>query len=261
MAEKELKTKNTKPKTAVKAVSKVTKSVTKKIEVKTAKPVVKNAEVKAAPVSLKVTVVGVDGSSKGTITLPTDIFGAKPNKTLIAQAVRVYLANQRQGNASTKTRNEVVGSTRKIYRQKGTGRARHGALKAPIFVGGGIAHGPRPHSFTMDFPKKMKKAALISALSDKAQAGSVKVIDGEFTGKTKEMATLITKMDLGSRGKANKVLLVVDNKGMATRAGKNIGGLEIESAMTVSTYGVFVSRNVVILKNAVEELSKRLTKN
>jgi large subunit ribosomal protein L4 len=150
----ETKVKTTKP------AVKTTKAVAKKAEVKktpvTAKVVEsKNSEVKTG--SLKITVVGVDGASMGNMTLPEAVFGAKPNKALIAQAVRVYLANQRQGNASTKTRGEVIGTTKKIYRQKGTGRARHGAAKAPIFVGGGIAHGPHPHDFSMDFPKKMKQ--------------------------------------------------------------------------------------------------------
>ena len=212
-------------------------------------------------VSLKVTVFDASGKSTGTITLPDSIFGQKPNKALIAQAVRVYLANQRQGNASTQTRGEVIGSTRKIYRQKGTGRARHGALKAPIFVGGGVAHGPKPHSFTMDFPKKMRQAALISALSQKAQDGMVQVVDGEFSGKTKEFAKLIKAMELGTRGKANKVLLVVEGSEMVKRAAQNIEGLSIETAATVSTYGVRVCRNVVFVKNAVDQLSKRLAKN
>ena len=166
-----------------KSAVKTTKVVAKKTAVKkeaTVKVVnSQNAEVKAG--SLKVTVVGIDGASKGSMTLPEAVFGAKPNKALIAQAVRVYLANQRQGNAATKTRGEVIGTTKKIYRQKGTGRARHGAAKAPIFVGGGVAHGPHPHDFSMEFPKKMKQKALISALSEKTQAGSIKVVEGTLS--------------------------------------------------------------------------------
>jgi large subunit ribosomal protein L4 len=154
-------------KKVVKTVAKpVTPAKTKAVVVKTMKNRsglhVKNprrVESKEANASVKVAIVDVSGASKGNMTLPAEIFGVIPNKALLAQAVRVYLANQRQGNASTQTRGEVVGSTRKIYRQKGTGRARHGAIKAPIFVGGGVAHGPHPHDFGLDFPKKNEESS------------------------------------------------------------------------------------------------------
>lgn len=246
--------KTTKPavrKTTVKASVKTAKAV-KKAEVKVEKPIVEKA------VSLKVSVFDVSGKSAGSMTLPASIFGAKPNKALVAQAVRVYLANQRQGNASTQTRGEITGSTKKIYRQKGTGRARHGALKAPIFVGGGVAHGPRPHSFTMDLPKKMRKAALITALSAKATEGKVKVIEGDFSGKTKEVAKLLQAMDLTIKGKVNKVLFVTDGNESATRGAHNISGVEILTSKTLSTYPVASNRNIVFLKNSVDELEKRL---
>lgn len=244
---------------------KTPKAVAKKVVEKTVKAKAvaspKKTETKEAAVSLKVAVVGVDGAAKGTMSLPVEVFGAKPNKTLIAQAVRVYLANQRQGTASTKTRGEVTGSTRKIYRQKGTGRARHGALKAPLFVGGGVAMGPKPHDFSLAFPQKMRRKALISALSEKAQSGMIKVIDGEFSGKTKEVAKLMKALEVTHKGKVNKVLLVVDRNENAKRGAHNIGGLEIESFETLSTYGVVVNKNVLFLKNAVDELAKRIAKN
>src|SRR6185437_7247197 len=178
MASKNEETKKVVKKTAVKkeAPKKVSKPSAKAAEVKeTASKSAVKAEVavsvsqkeksKVAPVS--VDVVGIDGKVTGKIALPGEIFGEKLNKALLAQAVRVYLANQRQGNASTKTRGEVDGSTRKIYRQKGTGRARHGSVRAPIFVHGGIAHGPKPRDFSLTMPQKMKQKALFSALSTK----------------------------------------------------------------------------------------------
>ena len=103
------------------------------------------------------------GAKSGTFALPKEIFGAKVNDDLMAQAVRVYLANQRQGNAHTKSRGEINLTTGKWYRQKGTGRARHGAKSAPIFVGGGVAHGPRKKDYTLSLSKNMKKAAVKSA--------------------------------------------------------------------------------------------------
>lgn len=250
-----------KTKITTKPAAKATKVVAKKAVVKKASEVVKstepkNTELKA--VSLKVAVVGVDGVSKGSMTLPEAVFGAKPNKALIAQAVRVYLANQRQGNASTKTRGDVTGTTKKIYRQKGTGRARHGAAKAPIFVGGGVAHGPHPHDFSMDFPKKMKKKALISALSEKTQTGAIRIVDGDFSGKTKEVAMLMNKLEAGSKGKANKVLFVVGKNDTATRGAHNIAGLEVRRVETLSTYEVVINRTIIFLKDTVEALETRL---
>ena len=210
--------------------------------------------------AVKVAVVNVAGTAQGTMTLSSEIFGQTPNKNLIAQAVRVYLANQRQGTSSTKTRAEVTGSTRKIYRQKGTGRARHGAAKGPIFVGGGIVFGPHPQDYSMKFPKKMKKAALIYALSQKAQDGAIRVVDGDFSGKTKEVAKLMKTMDLNKKGIVNKVLFVTDKNENTARAAHNLAGLEIESATTLSTYGVVICKNIVFMKSAVTDVTERLLK-
>src|SRR3989339_216040 len=107
-------------------------------------------------ITLSVRVFSIDGKEKKTIELNKNIFDVKVSPSLLAQAVRVYLANQRAGTASSKTRSEVVGSTRKIYRQKGTGKARHGSLKAPIFVGGGVVGGPKPRDFSLKINKKQK---------------------------------------------------------------------------------------------------------
>jgi large subunit ribosomal protein L4 len=257
-----------------KAVSKVKKTENKNLEVKVAlsknkknlsgihkvNPRKEASEKKPATSNLKVEVMGVDGVSRGNINLPIEIFGQTPNKTLIAQAVRVYLANQRQGNASTKTRSEVKGSAKKVYRQKGTGRARHGAITGPIFVGGGIVFGPHPHDFSLKFPKKMRQAALISALSEKAIKGDIKVIDGDFSGKTKEVSKLMKSLNLVSKNEANKVLFVIDKNENAFRGAQNIAGLTLENAQTITTYNVVASRNVVFLKNAIEDLSLRYKK-
>src|SRR5690606_27528861 len=118
--------------------------------------------------------------------------------------------------------------------------------------------GPRPHSFTMDLPKKMRKAALITALSAKATEGKVKVIEGDFSGKTKEVAKLLQAMDLTIKGKVNKVLFVTDGNESATRGAHNISGVEILTSKTLSTYPVASNRNIVFLKNSVDELEKRL---
>lgn len=260
MAEKELKNQKSKVEkiSSVKKTTKPVSKVTKKSEAKIAE---KHATVKVATdknSTYKATVVSVSGEAKGTMSLPSDIFGIKPNKKLINQAIRVYLANQRQGTSSTKTRSEVKGSTRKIYRQKGTGRARHGANKAPLFVGGGIAFGPKPRDFSLKLPQKMRKIALLSALSEKAKDGAIKVVDGDFSGKTKEISNLFKKLSLtNKKGEVNRVLLIVSSDKNARQGAKNIEGVEIENAMSLSTYPVVVNRQILFVKSAVDELEKK----
>ena len=149
-------------KTAVKAIVKapVKKTVASK---KTVEKQVKKELPKET--TLKQSVYDTKGNLAESIVLPKEIFDVKVNDPLMAQAVRVYLANQRRGTVKTKSRGEVKISTRKIYRQKGTGRARHGAASAPIFVGGGIAFGPRQRDYSLKLNQKMKKAALFIQLS------------------------------------------------------------------------------------------------
>ncbi len=251
----ETKTKKTvKTTTAKLAVKKsvAIKSTASKEQVKTEK--------KYAAVS--VDVVGVDGSVTGKISLPGEIFGEKVNKALVAQAVRVYLANQRQGNASTKTRGEVDGSTRKIYRQKGTGRARHGSVRAPIFVKGGIVFGPKPRDYGLDLPQKMKRKALFSALSAKVIDKEVTVIDGlgAIKPKTKVFAEMLQK--LGLTDKKQKVVFVTVGKDAKTvlRAGRNIQGINFLSCKQINTYEVLAATRLVVMKDAIAEMKEHFLK-
>lgn len=199
------------------------------------------------------------GAKNGTFALPKEIFGAKINEPLMAQAVRVYLANQRQGNAVTKTRGEVTGSTRKIYRQKGTGRARHGGSRAPIFVKGGIAHGPKLKDYSLNMPQKMRKAALFSALSQKLIDGEIKVLSGlsKIEPKTKNMDGLIKKLTEDKKNKT-RILLVTSasNKDLqnVSRAGKNIKNVEIMNAKMINTYEVLKHKNIFFMRESVEVL-------
>ncbi|MEK9176594.1 MAG: 50S ribosomal protein L4, partial [Patescibacteria group bacterium] len=200
------------------------------------------------------------GAKHGTATLPKDVFGAKINKPLMAQAVRVYLANQRLGTAASQTRGEVTGSTKKIYRQKGTGNARHGGKRAPIFVKGGVAHGPRPHDFSLSMPKKMKKAALFSALSLKAKDGDIKVLSGltKITPKTKEMSQMIKKITADKKGKS-RVLLVTSAKPSdlenVYKAGRNIENVQLLNATLLNTYEVLKYKNLFFMKESLEVLA------
>jgi len=144
---------------------------------------------------MNIDIFNTKGEKTGKINLPKEIFGIETSSELIAQAVRVYLANQRTARAKTKTRGGTGGSGRKIWRQKGTGRARHGDKQAPIFVGGGIAHGPKGVLKRLMITKKMRRKALLGVLSEKVKEKRLLVVDGfdKIKPKTKGMAKIIEK--------------------------------------------------------------------
>src|SRR5690606_3911729 len=144
----------------------------------------------------------------GTVELPEEIFGAKVNVPLMHQVVVAQLAARRQGTHATKTRGDVSGGGKKPYRQKGTGRARQGSIRAPQFTGGGTVHGPQPRSYDQRTPKKMKAAALRGALSDRASCGRVHVVTNLITGDTPK--TKVALAALRKVTQAPRVLVVVD---------------------------------------------------
>ena len=249
----------------VKPVAKPVKSAAKpkKVEVVEKTAAVEKAiaiEKKASKIVAEV--FDLEGKVVENLALPEDIFGVKLNKTLIAQAIRIYRANQRQGNASTKTRGEVQGSTRKIYRQKGTGRARHGSIRAPIFVHGGIVGGPKPRDFSLHLPQKMKRAALFSALSEKLRNGEIKILQGldKIEPKTKNFVGVIGK--LGMNDKKKKILLVTSTEiANIKRAARNVEGVTMTAARRLNTYDILNSRQLLLMKEAIEELKKHLIVN
>jgi large subunit ribosomal protein L4 len=212
--------------------------------------------------TVSVDVLDISGKVTGKVSLPGEMFGEKVNKALIAQAVRVYLANQRQGTVSTKTRGEVEGSTAKIYRQKGTGRARHGSKRAPIFVKGGVVFGPKPRDFSLALPQKMKRKALFSALSAKVKDKEVTVIDGLGTivPKTKAFAQMLQKS--GISGKKQKLLFVMAGKDVSVimRAGRNISGVNFLPSKQINTYEVLAATRLVMMKDAIDEMKEHFLK-
>ena len=212
---------------------------------------VKKVKKTVKEIGIKISVVGLDGKVAGSVTLPPELFAAKINKQLMAQAVRVYLANQRGGHASTKTRGEVEGSTRKIYKQKGTGKARHGGIRAPIFVGGGIVFGPRPRDYSLEFPQKMRRVALASALTEQHKKQNIIVVSGISDVKK---TTAIASM-LGAVGATRKTLFVTPKASVAVvRAARNIGGVDIQPASDINTYTILMHSKVVFMKEAIKEL-------
>lgn len=220
---------------------------------------------KAKKSSLALDVFDTKGKVVRSVDLPKEIFGAKINKQLLAQAVRVYLANQRKGTASTKDRGEVHGSTRKIYRQKGTGRARHGSKKAPIFVHGGIVFGPKPRDFSLKISKKMKRLALFSALSAKKKANEIKAVKGldNLEPKTRLMVDVLN--NLGINEKDKNILLVSSGKSIKEleniyRAARNIEGVRIINAETLNAYDALNNKLILLMERALDTIKEKFIK-
>ena len=180
-----------------------------------------------------------DGGTAGTVTLDDAVFGIEPNLAVLHQVVTAQLAAKRSGSANTKTRAEVKGGGAKPYRQKGTGRARQGSIRAPQFTGGGIVHGPKPRSFRKKVNKKMNRLALCSALSDRAQSERVVVVDRwQFeTPKTKDALTALENLDL-----EGKVMMVVAASDDATiRSFRNLPSVQLVQAAELNAYDVLCS--------------------
>ena len=211
--------------------------------------------------NLSVPVFNIKGEKIASLNLPKEIFDTKINAPLIAQYIRVYLANQRQGTASTKTRGEVSGSTRKIYRQKGTGRARHGSIKAPIFIGGGIVGGPRPRDYSLRINKKQKLQALFSALTQKNKKNNIIALSDEFTEikpKTKIFADFLQKLNLYGK----KILLVlprIESKNIILAA-RNIANLKMIGATVINPYEILRNNKILITEEAVKVIKKHFIK-
>lgn len=224
-----------------------------KIKVESKIPVVKPVR----KTGLSVDVFGINGKAVGTLKLPEEIFGAKINRQLLSQAVRVYLANQRMGTASTKDRGEVHGTTKKVWQQKGTGRARHGSRRAPIFVHGGIAFGPRPHDFSLKLSKKMKTRALFSALSSKVEGKALRIVAGleKIEPKTKIMVKTLKNLGISHN---EKVLLITPSKESVSdnvyRAARNIEGVQILNSNTLNAYKVLDNKLIILMKDGVDSI-------
>lgn len=205
---------------------------------------------------LSIPVMGTDGKESGIMTLSSELFGVDVNTALLAQAVRVYLANQREGGARSKTRGMVEGSTRKIYRQKGTGKARHGSIRAPIFVGGGVVFGPVSRDYHLKMTKQMKRGALVSALS--SRKADIIVVDGlEAMGaKTKVIVEALKLV-----GATEKMLLVVAQGSTdLIRAARNIKGVDIIGAKDLHPYAVITHKKIVFTKKSMEESKEHFSK-
>lgn len=206
--------------------------------------------------STVVSVLSPGGNTGRTTVLPGEIFDVTVNVPLIHQVVVAQRAAARQGTHDTKTRAEVRGGGRKPYRQKGTGRARQGSLRAPQYAGGGVVHGPAPRSYAQRTPKKMKAAALRGALSDRARGGRVHVVsrfvDGDLPG-TKEALGVLRLV-----AAADRVLVVTGAQDELTwKSLRNVPGVCVLSSGQLNTYDVVVSDDVVFTEEALAEFTAR----
>jgi large subunit ribosomal protein L4 len=195
-------------------------------------------------------VVSPAGGSSGTVDLPAEVFDVQVNVPLIHQVVVGQLAAARQGTHATKTRGEVSGGGRKPYKQKGTGRARQGSIRAPQFTGGGIVHGPTPRDYTQRTPKKMKLAALRGALSDRARNGRVHVVAAVVEGDTPSTkAALATLARVTER--AHVLAVLARDEQVAWRSLRNAAGVHVLAADQLNTYDVLCSDDVVFTERAL----------
>lgn len=186
-------------------------------------------------------------------TLDSPLFKSAINRSLIHQAVRTQMHNSRQGTQSTKTRSEVSHTTRKPYKQKGTGRARQGMLSAPHFRHGGVAMGPRPRAFHISLPKKMRRAAILSALSSKSADQAIVVMEslGIDTISTKSAASLLSGWELTGK----RVLIVLPEHNLVIyKSFRNIPGVEVRVAPAFSTRDVVNAQRIVFAGNALQKI-------
>ncbi|GAA1888455.1 50S ribosomal protein L4 [Actinomadura bangladeshensis] len=206
-------------------------------------------------------------TSKLDIDLPAEVFDAKTSVPLIHQVVVAQLAAARQGTHSAKTRGEVRGGGKKPYRQKGTGRARQGSIRAPQFAGGGTVHGPQPRDYAQKTPKKMKAAALRGALSDRARYGRVHVVDSLIEGDAPKTKTALKALRTvlseahGAGTEATRVLLVLDREDELTwKSLRNEPSVHVLVSDQLNTYDVLVNDDVVFTKAAYDEFISRAAK-
>lgn len=204
---------------------------------------------------MQVKVLNKQGTETGrTVTLSTDIFGVEPNDHAIYLDVKQFMANQRQGTHKTKDRTEISRSTRKVFRQKGTGGARHGSLKSGIYVGGARIHGPRPRDYSFKLNKKLKRLARISALSYKAKDNQIFVI-GDFsmtTPKTSEFVGMLKALNVTGRS----LFVTPDTDKNIYLSGRNIQGNTVMRAADLNTYEVLKATSLILTESSISKIEE-----
>ncbi|MCK4796181.1 MAG: 50S ribosomal protein L4 [Spirochaetes bacterium] len=205
---------------------------------------------------MKLKVIDIHGNEKNEIELSDEIFNIKPNKTVVYEVIKNELANRRQGTASTKTKGEVRGSGAKPYRQKGTGRARVGTRRSPVWKGGGIVFGPKPRDYSYSLPKKMKRLAYKSILSLKNIEGNLKIIENFKieNGKTKEIVKIFKPL---SNNETKFSLILDDNEEalLIKKAGRNVPWIRCLSFNRMNAHSLYYSKNIFLTEDAVLKIN------
>jgi large subunit ribosomal protein L4 len=202
----------------------------------------------------KVALYNTEGEQVGELELADTVFGVNVSEAAMHQAVLTYLANRRSGTADTKVRKDVRGGGRKPWRQKGTGRARHGTIRSPLWKGGGVVFGPHPRSYRMALPKKIKRLALKSALTSKLNSGSLIVLDqlAMEAPRTKEMVRVLDNLNTG-----RKVLIVIEApEANIIKSARNIPGVKTLNANQLNVYDILNTDNLVITREAVVQVEE-----
>jgi large subunit ribosomal protein L4 len=203
-----------------------------------------------------VDIIDLSNKKVGTLDLSDDVFGVPVNEDLLYEAVRHHLACVRRGTASTKTRHEVAGSGKKLWKQKGTGRARMGSIRSPLWRHGGTVHGPQPRDYSYKLPKKMQLGALKSALSAKLRDGELRVVS-EFAiseAKSKVMRKALDGLE------ASRTILLVDNSANKNLAlsSRNLKGVKLVSSREVNVYDLLGHQHVLFTEEAAKKISEAL---
>jgi len=202
----------------------------------------------------QVEIINMENKPVGNADLPDDIFGVKVRKDLLHEVVRNHLANKRQGTAATKTRGLVRGGGRKPYRQKGTGRARAGSIRSPLWKGGGTVFGPQPRDYSYKLPKKVRWLALSSALAAKLAGGDLTVIEDLTVSEPK---TRLVRQMLGGLGFSDNVLMIVPEKNETLElAARNLPKVGVARVSELNAYQVLSYEKLLISKAAVERMKE-----
>jgi large subunit ribosomal protein L4 len=204
-----------------------------------------------------VDIIDLSNKKVGTLELADAVFAATVNEALLYESVRHYLAGERRGTASTKTRHEVAGSGKKLWKQKGTGRARMGSIRSPLWRHGGTVHGPQPRDYSYKLPRKMQLGALRSALSAKLRDGELRVVSEFKIGdvKTKAMRLTLDKVE------AKRTVLLVDNNADNRNlqlSSRNLKGVKVVSSRDVNVYDLLGHEQILLSQAAAEKLSEAL---
>jgi len=207
---------------------------------------------------MKLEVLNIKGQPTGReVTLDKDIFGLEPNEHVVYLAVKQYLANQRQGTHKVKTRSEISGSTRKIKKQKGTGTARAGSIKSPVFRGGGTMFGPEPRDYSFKLNKKVKRLAGKSVLSAKAKDKMIKVLE-DFTldsPKTKSFTEILANLALTGK---KSLFILGDKNDNIYLSSRNLANTQVLTAADVNTYDLLHADQLILCESSLEKLQNRL---